>query len=450
MKLPRSLQARVLVLALASVLAVWLAAAAFTWREAQDELDELLDGHLAQAAALLIVRQVDEIEEPDDGERVDAPALHRYAPKVAFQVWRKGELVARSANAPPTPMAEIHRGFATTTIAGERWRVFAAQGHDRRVQVYVGEELDSRESILEGLIRGLIAPMVVALPLLALLLWWAVRRGLLPLRRLSQAIAAREPRALQPMDAGSSGDDAPTEIAPLVTALNDLFARIAELLESERRFTADAAHELRTPIAAIRAQAQVAQVAGADDGARAQALAATLAGCDRATRLVEQLLTLARLESTDQGPRETVDLAAIAREVLAELAPGALARRQTLELEASGPLPVRGNATLLAVLLRNLTDNALRYGGDGVRVQVTLVREADGIVLRVDDSGPGLSDEQRSHLGERFYRVLGNAAPGSGLGWSIVRRIAAVHGAQVETARSASLGGLTVRVAFPG
>ena len=202
MKLPRSLQARVLVLALASVVAVWLAAAAFTWHEAQGELDELLDGHLAQAAALLIVRQVDEIEAPEDDERIDAPALHRYAPKVAFQVWRKGELVARSANAPSTPMTEVRRGFATARIAGERWRVFAAQGRDRRVQVYVGEELDSRESILEGLLRGLIAPMLVALPVLALLLWWAVRQGLLPLRRIGRATRVRDHRARRRASAG--------------------------------------------------------------------------------------------------------------------------------------------------------------------------------------------------------------------------------------------------------
>ncbi|WP_341891429.1 ATP-binding protein [Variovorax sp. YR752] len=448
MKLPRSLQARVLVLALASVVAVWLAAAAFTWREAQDELDELLDGHLAQAAALLIVRQVDEIEEPEDDERIDAPALHRYAPKVAFQVWRKRELVARSANAPSTPMADIPRGFATTRIAGERWRVFAAQGRDRRVQVYVGEELDSRDSILEGLLQGMIAPMMVALPVLALLLWWAVRQGLLPLRRLGRAIAEREPRALQPIAADAAGDGLPSEIVPLVAALNGLFERIAELLESERRFTADAAHELRTPIAAIRAQAQVAQGAGSDDAQRAQALAATLAGCDRAARLVEQLLTLARLESTAEGPQEAADLPTIARDVLADLAPTALARRQSLELEADAAVPVRGSATLLAVLLRNLADNALRYSPEGARVVVSVGHENGVAVLRVEDSGPGLDDTQQQRLGERFFRVLGTEAPGSGLGWSIVRRIAAVHGAQISTARSAALAGLAVRVVF--
>jgi two-component system sensor histidine kinase QseC len=448
-KILRSLQARVLALALAGLIVVWLAAAAFTWVEAQGELDELLDGHLAQAAALLIVRQVDEIEEPEDDERIDAPALHRYAPKVAFQVWRKRELVARSANAPSAPMAEISSGFATTTIAGERWRVFAAQGRDRKVQVYVGEELDSRESILEGLLAGLIAPMLVALPLLALLLWWAVRRGLLPLRRLSQAIAAREPRMLQPIAAGTAADGLPSEIVPLVAALNGLFERIAALLESERRFTADAAHELRTPIAAIRAQAQVAQGAGGDDAQRAQALAATLAGCDRATRLVEQLLTLARLESADDGPREAVDLSAVVREVLAGLAPGAMRRGQSLELEADVAAPVRGSATLIAVLVRNLADNALRYSPEGARVVVSVALENGRAVLRVEDGGPGLDDSQQQRLGERFFRVLGTAAPGSGLGWSIVRRIAAVHRAQIDTARSATLGGLAVRVVFP-
>ncbi len=442
----RSLQARVLALALAAVGVAWIAAAVFTWREAQHELDELLDGHLAQAAALLAMQPVDELE---DDDRTEAPTLHRYAPKVAFQVWHERELVARSANAPSEPMAQERRGFSSSTIAGERWRVFATRGAKHRTQIYVGEQLESRASILNALLRGLVAPMLLALPGIALLLWWAVRRGLQPLRRLGEAIAAREPRALQPLGPDATGEGLPSEIAPLVEALNSLFGRIAELLDSERRFTADAAHELRTPIAAIRAQAQVAQGAHGDDATRAQALAATLAGCDRATRLVEQLLTLARLESAAQAPNEPVDLAHVAREVLAELAPGALARGQSLELEAEGAWPVRGSATLLSVLLRNLADNALRYGGDGVRVVVALAREDGGIVLRVDDSGPALSDEQRAHLGERFFRVLGTAAPGSGLGWSIVRRIAAVHRAQVETARSASLGGLAVRLHFP-
>ena len=447
---PRSLQGRLLALVLATVSVVWLAASAFSWWEARHELDELLDGHLAQAASLLVVQRGHGAHEDDDDEaRVDAPMLHRYGPKVAFQVWHEGRLTQRSSNAPTEPMAQTQRGFETVTMNGEPWRVFATRGAKRDIHVYVGEQIDSRHAILQGMLRGLLAPLLVALPLMALLLWWAVRRGLLPLHRIGQAIAQREPRALQPIAADAAGENMPSELAPLVGALNGLFERIATMLDSERRFTADAAHELRTPIAAIRAQAQVAQGAGGDEAGRQHALAATLAACDRATRLVEQLLTLARLESLADGPGDTVDLSHVTRDVLAELAPAALARGQAIELEADAAVPVRGSATLLSVLVRNLADNALRYSPDGARVVVSVSRREGKPVLAVEDGGSGLSDTQQQRLGERFFRVLGNAAPGSGLGWSIVRRIAAVHRAQVETARSDALGGLAVRVRFP-
>lgn len=440
---PRSLQGRLLALVLATVSLVWLAASALTWWDAQHELAELLDSHLAQAAALLVAQQVREIE---DDERIDAPLLHRYAPKTAFQVWHEGRLAMRSSNAPAGPMARHARGFETLAQDGTRWRIFAARGAERDVQVYVGERLDSRDAILRGMLRGLLGPMLVALPLMAAALWWAVRRGLLPLRRIGSAIAQREPQALQPIAGGAL----PAELVPLVASLNGLFARIAALLDSERRFTADAAHELRTPIAAIRAQAQVAQVASGDEAVRRHALQATIDACDRATRLVEQLLTLARLESSTDagGARDAIELDHVAGEVLAELAPAALARDQSLELDADSAVPVRGSATLLSVLVRNLADNALRYSPDGARVVVTVRRQQGQPVLTVEDSGAGLSADQQQRLGERFFRALGNAATGSGLGWSIVRRIAAVHRAEVTTGRSAALGGLSVRVQF--
>ena len=448
MMLPRSLQGRLLALVLGIVSGVWLLASALTWRDARHELDELLDSHLAQAAALLVAQQ--ELGFEDDDARVDAPLLHRYAPKVAFQVWHDGRLAMRSSNAPAAPMAAGRTGYTTLALGGMRWRVFTARGAQRDVLVHVGEQLASREDILQGVLRGLLGPMLLALPLLALLLWWAVRRGLLPLRRIGQAIARREPQDLAPLPAQTGGATLPSELAPLLAALNGLFGRIAALLDAERRFTADAAHELRTPIAAIRAQAQVAQGAGDDRSGREHALASTVAACDRASHLVEQLLMLARLESADGTAVEPVDLAAVAREVLAELAPAALARGQALELDASSPCTVRASATLLAVLVRNLADNALRYGPDGARVVVGVAVQAGRTSLTIEDSGAGLDDAQQRRLGERFFRVLATDAPGSGLGWSIVRRIAAVHGATITTARSASLGGLSVRVSFPG
>jgi two-component system sensor histidine kinase QseC len=216
-------------------------------------------------------------------------------------------------------------------------------------------------------------------------------------------------------------------------------------MDAERRFTADAAHELRTPIAAIRTQAQVA-LAEADDDLRRHALEATLAGCDRATRLVEQLLTLSRLEEGAVTPTGRVDLSALARREVAEAAPRALESQQTIELDADEPCPVQGDATLLAVLVRNLVDNAVRYSMAGARVRVAVARHGGGVRLRVEDSGPGLSEADLARLGERFFRVIGSGQSGSGLGWSIVRRIAAAHKAKVDVGRSSELGGLAVTV----
>ena len=444
MKLPRSLQGRLLVLVLGLVTGAWLATAALTWIDVRHELDELLDSHLAQAAALLVVQQTGEIE---DEHAVDAPTLHRYAPKVAFQVFHEGRLALRSSNAPAEPMLEFAGraadGFTTIDIAGTAWRVFATHGSERDVQVFVGEQVASRSSILWAVLRSSLAPMLFALPLLALAAWWAVRQGVAPLRLLGRTLAQRTPHALQPIAANG----APSEMAPMLDALNGLFRRIAELLETERRFTADAAHELRTPIAGIRAQAQVALGATADSE-RSHALHATLQGCDRATRLVEQLLTLSRLESGAEHARVTVDLAALAKQVVAEVAPLALGKQQVVEVDASNPCTVQGDATLLSVMIRNLVDNAIRYSPPGAIVKIAVSNEHDAVRLSVDDSGPGMSPADMERIGERFFRVVGSGQDGSGLGWSIARRIAAVHRAVLRVARSESLGGVSVEVRF--
>ncbi|RYF42769.1 MAG: two-component sensor histidine kinase [Comamonadaceae bacterium] len=441
--LPRSLQGRLIVLVLGTVVAVWLATAAATWIDARHELDELLDGHLAQAAALLVVQQAREIEDDDAG--IDAPVLHRYAPKVAFQVFHKDRLALRSANAPAAPMVapreQFRSGFRTVTIDGTAWRMFATHGAERDVQVYMGEQLASRDAILWALLRSLLWPMALALPLLAAALAWAVYRGVSPVRMLGRALAARNALDLHPV----AVTGAPAEMAPMVDALNGLFERITSLLESERRFTADAAHELRTPIAAIRAQAQVA-LGEADEGRRRQALQRTLEGCDRAARLVGQLLTLARLEATELPAAGPVDMSALTRRVVAELAPQAIGKQQVLELDAQRPCLLKGDETLLAVLVRNLVDNAVRYSPASARVKVRVHAHGGHCVWSVEDSGPGMAAGDHQRLGERFFRVTGHAESGSGLGWSIARRIAAVHGLTLHSGPSPELGGLAVRI----
>lgn len=446
MKLPRSLQGRLLVLVLGLVVGAWLVTAALTWIDVRHELDELLDSHLAQAAALLVVQQTGEIE---DDHGVDAPTLHRYAPKVAFQVFHEGRLALRSSNAPADPMlgfeGGVADGFKTVEIDGTTWRVFATRGRERDVQVFVGEQVESRNSILWAVLRSSLGPMLFAVPLLVLAAWWAVRRGVAPLRLLGRALAQRSPLALEPIGV----NDAPSEMAPMLDALNGLFSRIAELLESERRFTADAAHELRTPIAGIRAQAQVA-LGATVDSERSHALRATLQGCDRATRLVEQLLTLSRLESGAEHPLVAVDLTALARQVVAEVAPLALSKQQAIEVDASSPCAVQGDATLLSVLIRNLVDNAIRYSPAGATVKIGVLSEKVAVRLSVEDSGPGMSEADMKRVGERFFRVIGSGQDGSGLGWSIARRIAAVHRAVLRVTKSDLLGGLSVEVRFLG
>ncbi|MEO8804747.1 MAG: ATP-binding protein [Burkholderiaceae bacterium] len=447
MRRSASLQGQLLAWVLGLVVLVWLFTATLTWFDARHELDELLDSHLAQAAALLVAQQAHELG--DDDHQVDSPPLHRYAPRAAFQVFHEGRLALRSANAPATPMfgsidGSPSGGFGTVDFGGTTWRVFAARGAERDVQVFVGEQLASRNEILLAVLRSTMWPMMAALPLLALAVWWAVRRGVLPLRRLGQVLGERSPQELQPVVV----DGAPSEMAPALDALNSLLHRIGDLVESERRFTADAAHELRTPIAAIRAQAQVA-LGEADDGQRRHALQATLAGCDRATRLVDQLLTLARLEAAPSTTLAEVDLGALVRRAVADLAPAAIHKHQEIALDAVDGCVVNGDATLLAVLVRNLVDNAIRYSPARAAVKIAVTRLAGRVLLQVDDSGPGLNEGDLKRMGERFFRVMGTGEDGSGLGWSIVRRIAAAHRTDIRIGRSTLLGGLAVQVEWP-
>jgi two-component system sensor histidine kinase QseC len=435
-----SLQQRLITRTLGGVLVVWVTSAAFVWFEAQHEVDELLDAHLAQSAALLVVQQN---ATPDDDEPLlDAPTLHKYAHRVAYQVFDEGRLVMHSPNVAHTPMAQHTQGFQTLTLAdGKSWRVFAAPGRGSDVQIYVAERVDSRNEILRALLRGFLPPLTIALPLLLIGLWWNVRSGLQPLQRLRQALLQRDTQTLDPI----SLPQTPQEVQPMMDALNDLLQRLALRMETERRFTADAAHELRTPIAAIRAQAQVALSSATNDAVRQTALQDTLVGCDRASRVVEQLLTLTRVEGPQDIAVEPFRLDQLAQQLLADLTPEALRRNQTLELLVPEPLFINGQSTLWLILLRNLIDNALRYSPNEATVRIQAQRlENEQIQVTIQDSGPGLSSDELARLGERFFRVLGTSATGSGLGWSIVRHIATLQRIDVAVGRSTELGGLQV------
>ncbi len=436
-----SLKQRLLALALAAITLVWLGATAFTYQDAREEFDEVLDAYLAQAAALLVVQASRDLNEL---ETEHAPLLHKYARRVAFQIWEKGQqLRLHSANAPQQPLANKELGFSDNTIAGKSWRVFSTWDESGKYLIHVAERTDVRDELARDIAGNLLRPLLFSLPLLALLLWVAVARGLRPLVSLTLEVERREPDNLAPLDALS----APREVAPLIERLNRLFARIDVSRQKERRFTADAAHELRTPVAAIKAQAQVARAA-TGEAERIHALDNAILGCDRAARLIEQLLTLARVDTLDSAVAEPCSLRSIAAEEIAALAPAALKKGVRLELLAGNEVAVLGNPALLRVLLRNLLDNSVKHTLPGTSVQVSIADDSGEICLSVSDDGPGIPEQEREKVSERFYRPMGTQASGSGLGLSIVKRIAEVHGASMQMAPVSEGRGLRVTVSF--
>ena len=440
-----SLQQRLVWRTLAGFALVWALVMAWVAVDARHELDELLDAHLTQTAALLMVQQTSDM---DEDTAYAQGLLHKYSSNVAYQVFRQGKLLAASANAGPQALAQHTQGFETITRAdGQAWRVFVAQADHLDVRVYVAEAMGGRMDIMWALLRGMLLPLVFASPLWVAVVWFNTRNSLLPIKALQQLLSDRSHAALTPVHV----PDLPLEVAPLEDALNAMLSQLAARMDSDRRFTADAAHELRTPIAAIRTQAQVALLAApeAQLAVRLQALQDTIRACDRASRVVEQLLTLSRLEEQTLPNLGVVDVQLTLQQVAADLVPVTLQRHQQLEVlnEVQDPTLLKQTCseTALQILFRNLLDNALRYAPDEGRVLVTLrSTQAQTLEVVFEDSGPGMNEQDMARLGERFFRVLGTSQSGSGLGWSIVKRIAQVHGVAWQVQRSEALGGLQV------
>jgi two-component system sensor histidine kinase QseC len=323
----------------------------------------------------------------------------------------------------------------------DSWRLVWLTSPDGRYRIVVGQEWDYRRDMALGMVTGQLVPWLATLPVLMLLIALMVGRELRPLRAVAAGLRRRAPDDATPLDARQ----VPTEVRPLVDALNALFARINALLVRERRFTSDAAHELRSPLAALRVQTEVVQLAGDDAPMREHALDNLTVGIDRATRLVDQLLTLSRLDSlSDLAELAPIDWNDLVTMTLAEQDRQAHAAGVTLRYEHRGtPPPRQGETLLLSLLLRNLLDNAVRYTPQGGVVTVTLSERS----LTVEDDGPGVTAEHLARLGERFYRPPGQEQTGSGLGLSIVQRIAGLHGLQISFANR-SAGGFVARLAL--
>jgi signal transduction histidine kinase len=300
------------------------------------------------------------------------------------------------------------------------------------------------EDIASDIAKGLLQPLLFALPVLAGLIALAVGIALAPLQQLAREVASRDPQRLDPF----SETGAPTEILPLITRLNQLFTRVGQAIDSERRFTADAAHELRTPLAALKTQAQVA-LASSDTAERQHALNQILSGCDRATHLMTQMLMLARLDAPQGLPLERLELRALTAEVLAKAAGAAVERGSQLTLDDGAALEINGDRVLLGVLLRNLIDNALQHTPAGSQIDVEISLSARCPTLNVSDNGPGIDPDERSRVLERFHRAPGAGVGGSGLGLSIVQRIAVLHEAEFTLEQKVGAHGTVARIRFP-
>ena len=445
---PGSLRRRLLRWATLSTVAIVCVAAFMSHRQARADVQELIDALLTETAALLLAQAADGglgmAGAASPARILGAKEPRRTEFAIEIKLGRAdGTVLLRTPNAPDTPLGAAV-GFADIRHDGAAWRSLVAESADRTLRVEVALPDAARDDEALEIAMRAILPLVLALPLLIGFLYLSVRRGLQPLDDLASGIASRSPDNLACLPTG----DAPPEARPLVDALNRLFARVEAVLEGERRFTADAAHELRTPLAALRVHAQLA-LASQPPRATREALDKVLAGVARATRLVEQLLRLARLDPVARlDAAQPVDLAALAQAAVEE-ARGAAARTgHTLALDVPGEAArVPGDADLLGVALRNLIDNALRYSPAGTAVQVSVERDRGSLAIVVADAGPGVADALLPRLSERFYRGSDPGADGSGLGLAIVRRVAELHGASLELANRAS-GGFVARIAW--
>jgi two-component system sensor histidine kinase QseC len=426
----------------------WLVVMAATYIESRNEVAKLFDAQLEHAAQIRVILWV-VANSLDDVQNVKAfeGAQTRRNPReegLSFQV-HKGKQLLFHTPGTPSFLSPYTQGYSDENLNDHDWRVYTVVEPTQSLTVQAGEPYAIRNHLIYEITRNALYPLLLAIPLLAAMIWLGVGRGLSPLKKVSNQVAQRTPSHLNPIETRQ----VPSEIKIFVDELNMLLGRLREAFDKERQFTANAAHEIRTPLASLKTHAQVA-LRSKENSDREERLRQIIRGVDRMTHLVEQLLTLARLDYEAQEQKfERVDLASLTREVLAEVAPMAIAKNVDLSLVESSRGEVTGNPVGLAVLVRNLVDNAIRYTPQAGTVEVEVRSGQDGVLLLVTDNGPGIPAGERQHVFDRFYRGQANDALGCGLGLSIVARIVKLHGAELTLNDVPSGCGLQVRVGFP-
>ena len=443
---PWSLRTRLIALLSGVVLLVWLLGGILIFVQARSQSDELADRELRESALLLLsLAQHEILEHGGPFSEIVSPAAEAHAHYLVFQIWdSNGRLVYRTVGASEEPLVPLTvTGYSERIAGGEPWRIFSEWDDQHNLQIQVGETLAHRRETSAASFSQISLLVFFFLPLAIILIWAIVARVFVPIERSAADVAQRSPDDLREVSVAG----APREVRPLLDALNLLLGRVRAALDRERTFTADAAHELRTPLAAIRTTAQVLGDAAGPEDIKAS-VADLLEGVDRSARVVDQLLLMARMDNRHPGAVSDMDLEPV---VLGEYeAQRRFAQQKGVALEVDvRPTLVRGNEDRLRILLRNLVDNAIRYTPAGGTVRMSCGPSAERQELLVSDSGVGIPPELRSRVFERFFRIIGSDATGSGLGLSIVQRIAEDHQARIEMRDGLQGSGVTFAVVFP-
>lgn len=420
-----SIRARLIVILVAATGAVWLSAVVWIYLSTQAEVERVLDARLTEAARMVNSLLTDHRIEIAAAEGVarDAPPAFDiggkpYERQLSCQIWSlDGALVGRSEGAPETRLTNDAEGFSETVIDGETWRVYTVENETLGVRVMVGDSVQIRDRLVGDVIKGLLLPALLILPIMIGLIWLSVRRGLSPLSDMAATLSSRTAHDLRPLpNAG-----APSEIAPAVSALNGLFKRVEDARERERSFTAFAAHELKTPLAGLKTQAQIA-LASADGAVHANALRQISSGVDRTSRLVKQLLDLATIEAGDAVPiLSSEEPVAALKAVVADLQPLARNRNVTVTVDGTAAdIQAFVEPQFFVLSLRNLVENAILHSPDGGSVRCRIAASGNEVIIVVEDEGPGMSEAELPRATKRFFRGRNKAETGSGLGLSIV------------------------------
>lgn len=427
---------------------VWLSAVVWIFLSTRAEVERVLDARLMEAGRMVSSLIVSQDINVDPGQTTVPDLAMRshgsYDRQLSCQIWSlQGSLVGRSNGAPDQELSAHADGFSETVIDGERWRVYAVTNAELGVRVLVGDNLIIRDGLVNDVIRGLLLPAVLILPILAILIWLSVRRGLEPLRKIAGDLAARPASDLRPIEDVRTAK----EIAPVLQSLNGLFTRVDRLRERERNFTAFAAHELRTPLAGLKTQAQVALASG-DGTIRDQALRQIMVGVDRTGRLVRQLLDMSAIEALDQSDRNGIvrpghilrsladELSDRERNVTVEVAPAIDDMKLNMETE------------LFTLAARNLIENAVNHSPPGGVVRCRAAGAGEGGQVIIEDDGPGIPEEELPRVTERFFRGRNKAPVGSGLGLAIVELALGSSGWRLQL-ENRDAGGLRAVIAHP-